>query len=161
MDLASTTISREVASAVGAIAVTPSNVLQVHNAIQAESERLSAKLKEVIVDRDLLNAQHLLPDRREVSFEGVAGRSDAGIATGTRDAWRSNGPVDVLCWSSATAMFQPIQPEIEVERRGCDLRRDVAGEYAIERLKTFGIGHALAQETFLGRLGTLRPRRLR
>jgi hypothetical protein len=45
MDPSSAAISREVALAVGAMAVTPSNVLQVHNALQAESERLSAKLK--------------------------------------------------------------------------------------------------------------------
>jgi uncharacterized protein YukE len=45
MEPSSAAISREVASAVGAMAVTPSNVLQVHNALQAESERLSAKLK--------------------------------------------------------------------------------------------------------------------
>ena len=45
MEPSSAAISREVASAVGAMAVTPSNVLQVHNALQVESERLSAKLK--------------------------------------------------------------------------------------------------------------------
>lgn len=45
MELSSAAISRKVAAAVGAMAVTPSNVLQVHHALQAESDRLSAKLK--------------------------------------------------------------------------------------------------------------------
>src|SRR6266849_3117138 len=112
-------------------------------------QRLPAQFEEVIVDRDLLNAQHLLPDRRQVPFDCIAGRSKAGIATGAHEAERSNRPVCVLRRSSATAMFEAIQPEVEIKGGGCDLRRDVAGEDTIERFKTLRSGHALTQETFL------------
>ncbi|HTF48288.1 MAG TPA: hypothetical protein VK735_12635 [Pseudonocardia sp.] len=45
MDVPSAAIARNVAAEVGAMAVTPGNVLQIRNALQDESDRLIAKLK--------------------------------------------------------------------------------------------------------------------
>ena len=49
MDRPSAAFARDVAARVNAMAVTPANVLQIRNALQAESDRLSDKLKDALI----------------------------------------------------------------------------------------------------------------